>query len=133
MPSRAIDSGFVAGVNVTLGTAAPALAARDQFRLDHALGAEIHRDFAIQALRWKRHEHALAIVERGQHFRPVHDLREVRRSNLFFAFRHEYQVDGQLASRAADRVQRGQESGLRTFLVGGAAPDQNLAQPRLVH
>ena len=55
------------------------------------------------------------------HLRPLHDLLEVRRADLLLALGHQHEVDRQLAARAADGVQRGEERGLRPLLVDGAA------------
>ena len=57
---------------------------------------------------------------------------EVRRADLLLALGHQHEVHGQLAARAADRVQRGQERRLGALLVDGAAADQHLAEAGLV-
>src|SRR5260370_16206070 len=102
MPCGAVHPRFVARMNVLARPAAPALAARDEFELHHAFGAQKHGDFAVESLRSVGHEDSAALFERGRDFRLARDLREMRRSNLFFAFRDENEIDRKLASRAAD-------------------------------
>ena len=60
MPRRTVEARLVARVYVLARAAAPAFAAGGQFALDDALGAEEHRNFAVESLRGERHEHAAA-------------------------------------------------------------------------
>ena len=61
-----------------------------------------------------------------------YDLPEVRRSDLFLAFRDEHEVDRHLLPRPLDRVERGEECGLRPLLIHRAAADEDLSESRLV-
>lgn len=56
----------------------------------------------------------------------------MRRADLLFPFRHEHEVDRQLFSRPADRVEGRQKRGLRPLLVHGAAAHQHFAEAGLV-
>src|SRR5579871_5315839 len=87
MPGRAIDARFIARMNVPLRPASPALAARNQLQLDHALGPQVDGDGAIQRLRSHWHEYAVTFAQRDQHIWTLDDLREVRRSDLLFTLR----------------------------------------------
>ena len=49
----------------------------------------------------RRHEHADAFRERRLHLRLVHDLPDVRRTNLLLALRDQHQVHRHLLARAA--------------------------------
>src|SRR5216117_208557 len=133
VPRRAVQPRFVARVDVALGPAAPTFAARDELQLDHALGAEGDDHLAVEFLRGRGHEDPHRVPERGEHLRPADDLGEVRRADLFFTFGHEHQVDRELPTRAADRVQCGQERRLGALLVHGASADQHGAHVGLLH
>ena len=79
----------------------------------------------------------MAALERLAHAGRHDGFLEVRRADLLLAFRDEHEVDRELAAGAADRVQGREEGGLRAFLVGRAAADQDRAlaghfdEPRL--
>src|SRR5258708_26170694 len=62
----------------------------------------------------------------------MHDLMEVRRADLFFAFGDEDEVDGELAACAANGMERREERSFGTFLVYGAAADDYFAETGLV-
>src|ERR1700720_3965553 len=62
----------------------------------------------------------------------MHDLMEMRGADFFFAFGNEDEIDGQFAAGAANGVKGGEESGFRTFLIYGAAADDNFAEAGLV-
>ena len=66
-------------------------------------------------------------LERLAHAGCHHRFLEVWRANFFLAFRDEDEVDRRLATGATDGVQGREEGGLRPFLVGGAAADQDRA------
>ena len=99
-------------------------------QLDDALGAERDRDDAVRVLRGAGHEDAGSASQRRRDLGPAHDLREVRRADLLLALGDEHEVDGQLPARAADRVERGEERGLRALLVDRAAAHEDLAEAR---
>ena len=63
----------------------------------------------------------------------MHELSNVRRTDLLLAFRHQHQVHRHLLSRAANRMQRREERRLRSLLIHRAATDHHFAQPRFVH
>src|ERR1700681_2861083 len=63
----------------------------------------------------------------------MHDLRKVRRTDFFFAFRREYEVHRNLAPGAANRVQRRQKRSLGTFLIDRATADQNFSKIGYIH
>ena len=67
-------------------------------------------------------------LQRRLHFRTPDELRDVRRTDLLFAFRHHHQIHRHLLARAADRMQRREERRFRSFLVHRAAADDRLAQ-----
>src|SRR3546814_8231431 len=74
--------------------APPLLAAGDQFEFDHTLRAQGHRDFAIEPLQRHRHEHADRVAQRRLYFRAMHQLPDVRRTDLLLALRDQHQVRG---------------------------------------
>src|SRR2546430_521527 len=129
MPRRTVHARLVARVNVLLGSPAPALSARDQLALDHALGAERDGDLSVGRLGRRRHEDPRDASQGSLHLRPAHDLGEVGRADLFLALGDEHEVERRLLARGADGVQRGEERRLGALLVHGAAPDQHLAEP----
>src|SRR4029077_1340263 len=122
---------LVAGVDVLARAAAPLFAAGNELELDDAFGTKELRDFAVETLRRKGHEHAVALFEGGENIGAMHDLREMRRADFFFAFGDEYEIYRELAACAANGVKGGEESGFRTFLINGAAADDDLAEPGL--
>ena len=61
-----------------------------------------------------------------------YDLPEVRRSDLFLAFRDEHEVDRHLLPRPLDCVERGEERCLRPLLIHRAAADEDLSESGLV-
>src|SRR5439155_177675 len=75
---------------------------------------------------------AAALAQRGLHLGAMHELADVRRADLFLPFRDHDQVHRHLLAGAADGVQRGQERRFGTFLIDGAAADDDLAEVRLV-
>src|SRR3954471_13545096 len=119
-------------MDVGFGTASPLLAAGNQFQFDHSLGSEKGRYFSVGILRSEWHKDSHGLLQRGQHFRPAHNLRKVRRANFFFAFSYQNKVDRQFAAGAADGVQRSQKRGFRTLLIDRATSDDYFAEARLV-
>jgi hypothetical protein len=118
VPGRTVDARPVARVDVPLRPATPALPARRQLELDDALRAERDEHDAVGSLRGGGHED------------PGPTARE---SGLdLLPFRDEDEIHGQLPPRAAERVQRGEQRRLRTFLVDGAATDDRLPETGLV-
>src|SRR5437016_4441494 len=97
-------------MDITLGATAPALSARYQLKLHDTFGAQVNGHLAAQVLRGKRHEYTIAALQRGQHFGPLHYLLKMGRTNFFFAFGHEDQIDGKLLACAPDGMKRSQES-----------------------
>ncbi len=63
----------------------------------------------------------------------MHDLMEMRGADFFFAFGYENEIDGELAAGPANGVKSGEERGFGTFLIYGAAADDNFAEAGLVH
>ena len=131
VPRRAVHPRFVARVDVTARSATPALAARDQLELDHALGAEGDGHLAVKPLRGHGHEDSDTAPEGGLHLRPAHDLGKMRRTDLLLSLGYEHEVERELAARAANGVKRGEKRRLRTLLVHSAAPHEHLSQLRL--
>src|SRR6266404_657406 len=132
MPRGAVEARLVAGVHVFARAAAPLFAAGDELELDNTFGAEKLRDFAVEALRRKGHEDAVALFKGGENIGAMDDLREMRGADFFFAFGDEYEIYRELAACAANGVKGGEESGFWTFLINGAAADDDLAESRLV-
>src|SRR5262249_35520122 len=110
VPRGAIDPGLVAGMNIRSRPSPPPLGARDQLKLDDALGAKIDADFAVESLCSKRHEDAATSFERSLDFGPAHYLGKMRRADLFFALGNEHEVHGQLAAGPTNRMKRSEES-----------------------
>ena len=133
VPGGAVDFGFIARMNVGARPAAPALAARHQLALDYALGAQRDGDLAVEPLRGRRHEDAGAPLQGREHLGPADDLREMRRPDLLFALGDEHEIDRELAARAPDGMQGGEERGLGALLVHRTAPHHDLAQAGFVH
>ncbi len=79
-------------------------------------------------LRREGDEDAVAFLQGGEDVRPGRDLAEVRRADLLLAFADEHDIDRQLASRGADRVERGEEGRLGTLLVHRAATHDRLPE-----
>src|SRR5439155_855641 len=129
VPRRAVDACLVARVNVLLGPATPALPARDQLALDHALGAERDGHLTVGRLRRRGHEDPDGAAQRGLYLGPAHDLGEVGRPDLLLALGHEHEVERRLLARGADRVQRGDERRFGALLVHGPAAHDHLAEP----
>ena len=109
----------------------PSVRARDQLKLDDTLGAERDGHFAVEPLGRRGHEDPDTAPEGSLHLRPPHDLREMRRTDLFFSFSHEHKVYGELPAHAANGVECGEECRFRTLLVHGATPQERLSKPRL--
>ena len=74
----AVESRAVRRVNVDARTPSPALAARDQLHLDHALRAEQHAHVAIRILARGRHHDPDRLLQRGRDVGVLNDLAEVR-------------------------------------------------------
>src|SRR3546814_5298177 len=73
-----------------------------------------------------------AFLQCGENVGLGRDLAEMRRSDLLLALADEHDVDGQLAPRGADRVERGEESRLGPLLVHrAAAHDRDRKSTRL--
>src|SRR5207245_2475985 len=122
---------FVARVDVAARSATPALAACHELELDCALGTERDGHFTVEPLGRRGHEDPDTAPEGSLHLRPAHDLREMRRTDLFLSFSHEHKVYGELPAHAANGVERGEECRFRTLLVHGTAPYERLSEPRL--
>src|SRR5712691_787208 len=115
-------------MNILARATAPAFAAGSQLQLDNAFRAEEHGDFAVEALRSIGHEYAAALLQGCRHFRLAHDLREVRRANLFLAFRDEHEVYGKFLAGAANGVERREQRGFWPFLIYRAASHNDLSK-----
>ena len=133
MPRRAVHHRLERGVNVLCRTASPLFAARHQLKLDNAFRAQVHRDDSVQVLCRKRHEYADTLLERRKHLGTPNELRDVRRTDLLFAFGHQHQVYRHLLSRAANCVQGREKRRFRSFLVHRAATDHHFPEWRFVH
>src|SRR5437867_13414931 len=57
----------------------------------------------------------------------------MRRTDLLFAFGHQYEVHWKFVTRSTDGVQGGQHSRLRTLLIHGTSANEHFAKARLVH
>src|SRR5438309_11455693 len=57
---------------------------------------------------------------------------EVRGADFFFAFGYEDEIDGELAACALNGVKGGEERSFRTFLIYGAAANDNFSEAGLV-
>src|SRR5215469_3516284 len=56
----------------------------------------------------------------------------MRRADLLLAFGDKDEIDGQFLARAADGVKRGDQGGLRTFLIDRAAAHDDFSEAWLV-
>src|SRR6186713_2652157 len=104
MPGRAVHSRSVTGVNVLARSPAPALATGDELKFHDALAAQTDGYNGIEPLRGRRHDDPNGRLECGLHFRPAHDLREMRRTDLLFPFGDQHEVHWQPPARAANGV-----------------------------
>jgi len=132
VPRGTVDPRFVAGVQIFLRTAAPFFAAGNHFEFDDTFCAEKHRDHAVELLRGVRHVDAGTFFQSGSDLGFVDDLRKMRRADFFFAFSDEDDVNGELLPCCFDRDQSGEQRRFGTFLVDGAAADDNLAHAGFV-
>ena len=96
-------------MDVLARAASPARAAGDQFAFDDALRAQREGHLSIEILRRVRHENAGAFLQRGLDFRRPNHVWEIGRADFFLTLGDKNQVDGQLAARAANRMQRGEK------------------------
>src|SRR3954454_20482860 len=71
-------------------------------------------------------------MQSRERFGAAHDLREVRRTDLFLTFCNKYDVHGRFSPGALEGVQGGEKCSLRTFRVYIPASDQDLAKSGLV-
>jgi len=88
---------------------------------------------AVGCLRSRGHENAHDFPERGLDLRTPHDLGEMRRADLLFAFSHHDQVDRQFLPGATDGMQSRQKRRLGALLINGAASNQHFAEAGFVH
>ena len=63
----------------------------------------------------------------------MHDLRKVRRTDFFFAFRHKREVHRQFFSGGVNRVHRRQKSRLWSFLIHRTAADNHFSEIWLIY
>src|SRR5579884_1356825 len=115
-------------MNVFRRPSAPTLAARDQLELDYAFRSEAHGDDPVEVLRCGRHEDADRFSERCFYFGPMHELADVRGSDFFFTFGNEHEIHRQFFAGAANRMQGGEKRRLGTFLIDGAAADDDFSE-----
>src|SRR6266481_1927832 len=127
VPGGAIHSRLVCGMNVLAWAASPLFPGRYEFEFDDTFGAKAHRNDTVQPLAGGGHEDPRTTRESCLDFRAMHDLRKVRRADLFFAFRDQHQVDRHLSARATDGVERGEHGCLGSLLVNGAAANDSLS------
>src|SRR5579862_1867967 len=120
-------------MNVSLRASAPAFATGNKFQLNHSFCAQGDRYLTVETLSGKGHEYPLAALQGCQHFRPMHNLWKMRRTDFLFALRHEHKIYGRLSPGAAQSMQGGQKSRLRAFLVHFPTSDHDLAQTGLIH
>src|SRR5262245_33964938 len=104
-------------MNVEARASTPSFAARNKLDLDHAFGPKRDHDFAVRSLRRGWHEDPGALLQGCLDLGSPHDLRKVRRADLFFTFGDENEVHRELAVRTPDCVKRGDEGSLRPFLI----------------
>src|SRR5206468_303218 len=88
---------------------------------------------SVEVLRRERHEYADTLLERRKHLGTPNELRDMRRTDLLFAFRDHYEIDRQFLSRAANCVQRRNERCFRSFLVHRATTNHHFSKWRFVH
>src|SRR5689334_14603640 len=119
-------------MNVVLRSASPLFTARNQFQLDHALGAEVDLDRAVERLAAEWDDDAEAFSKCGFDLRLVYDLGEAWRSDLFLTFAHQHDVDRRLVAGGLERVQGGETCDLRALLICCSAADDDLANARFV-
>src|SRR5687768_6872157 len=114
MEGGTVESSTVRRMDVLARSAPPFLAARHELDLDDTLRAEQHAHIAVGILARGGHDHADRALQGGGDVAVVHDLTDVRRADLFLSLGDEYEVYGQLFPGTVDRVERGEECGLRT-------------------
>src|SRR5207248_2262796 len=66
--------------------------------------------------------------QRGQYLRAPNELRNVRRTDLFFAFGHHHQVHRHFLACAANRMERSEERRLRSFQIHRTASNHHFPQ-----
>src|SRR4029453_3888434 len=133
MPRWTVHHRLERRVNVLRRTASPLFAARDKLEFDNAFRAQVHRNDPVEVLRRKRHEYADTLLERRKHLGTPNELRDVRRTDLLFAFGHQHQVYRHLLSRTANRVQSSEERRFRSLLVHRATSNHDFSKWRFVH
>src|SRR6185369_17832092 len=109
------------------------LPARDELKLDDALGTKRDRRDAVGILAGARDEDADAFAERSAHLGSAHDLPEVCRTDLFLALGDKDEVDGQLSAGRLERVERREKGVLGSLLVDRAPSNNRLALSRSVY
>src|SRR6266403_1918651 len=77
MASWTIEARLVARLHVAFRAAPPFFAARNEFEFDDALRTVEGGHRAVEILRSEWHVHAHGFLERFEHFRLTHHLREV--------------------------------------------------------
>ena len=112
VPGGAIDSRFVARVEIFLGSAMPVGGAGNQLELDHAFRTEVDGNRAVERLHRHGHVNASALTEGRKNVSgPPDYLGEVRRTDFFFAFSAtKTRFTGSFLPAALKRVQ-GREPG----------------------
>jgi hypothetical protein len=73
-----------------------------------------------------RHKHANAFLQRRLHLGSPNELRNVRRTDLLFAFGDQHQIDRHLLASAANCMQRCEECCFWSFLIHCAATDHHI-------
>src|SRR5882762_7217700 len=119
-------------MDVVTRSASPTLAAASHFKFHDSLCAQTHTHSSIEALCSGGHEDTSAFSQGSLHFRPTDDLCKMRRADFLFSFCHQHQIHRQLPPRSADGMQGCENGRLRTFLVHGAAPDDDTSKAWLI-
>ena len=128
VPDRAVDLRLQARMDVARRPPPPALARRDQFAFDDALGAEVDRHRAVGALRRRGDDDAARPPHRRQHLGILEDVVEMGRADLLLALGEQDEVDRQALVRRLEGVQRGEEGALGPLLVDRAAAADRAAE-----
>src|SRR5213595_970809 len=68
----------------------------------------------LEVLRCRRHEDADTFLQRVEHLWSADELRNVRRTDLFFAFRYHHQIHWHLFADTTNCVQRCKKRGFRS-------------------
>src|SRR5262249_27011077 len=95
--------------------------------------AEKSGDSAVEILRGERHEDADGFPEGFEDFGLTNYLREMRGTDFLFALGDKNKIHWNFLPGATNSVERGEERCFRSFLIDGAAADQDFSDALPIH